>query len=103
MERHAHVRSVHYDDSDFVPELSDEWLTPIEVATRQRREQARSQEGVSQDGPAPQRALADNAPPQNPPSQRAPDSPSQRTSDPPPPPDEPVDPPFVDVLMDARS
>ena len=96
-----------YDDTDFVPKLSDEWLTPIEVATCQRQEQARRQEVVSQDGPAPQKALADDAPPQSAPFQRTPDSSSQRAPaqqralDPPPPLDEPVNPPFVDAFMDA--
>jgi hypothetical protein len=30
-----------YNDNDFVPELADEWLTPVELSHRQQREQAR--------------------------------------------------------------
>jgi hypothetical protein len=96
-----------YDDTDFVPELSDEWLTPVEVADRQRQEQAR-RDGASNDGPAPQRAPVDDEPPQrapspqapDAPSQRAPDAPSQKAPDPQAPPEAPVDLPFEDAFMD---
>jgi hypothetical protein len=93
-----------YDDSDFVPELSDEWLTPVEVAARQQLERSQRQAADPQDGRIP----SDREPPD---SQRAPDS-SDRNSDslqraPPQRAPTPVldpitdnDPPFVDSLME---
>jgi hypothetical protein len=85
-----------WDDADFVPDLADEWLTPVEVAAHQQQEQAQCQDGVSEDGPAPQRAPVPDEPPQ-----RAPDPPSQRALDPQPPPEAPVNLLFEDTFMDA--
>ncbi len=93
-----------YDDTDFVPELADEWLTPIEVTARQQLERAQRQ-ADPQDGrtpvPAPQRApdISDQDPtsPQRAPPQRAP---LQRAPIPVPDPVTDNDPPFVDSLME---
>ncbi len=100
-----------YDDTDFVPELADEWLDPMEVIARQQLEQSRRLDPASQDGrtpldrdpSAPQRAPdssdRDSDSPQRAPPQRAP---PQRAPTPPPSPvvDNDNDPPFVDSLME---
>jgi hypothetical protein len=79
-----------YDDSDFVPELNDEWLTPVEVANRKQREQTQRQGAApQQDGLTDHQQRAPPAPPDDEPAQRAPpappdDEPAQRA-----PPEEP--------------
>jgi hypothetical protein len=37
-----------YDDTNFVPDLDAEWLTPVELATRQQLEESRRQTGTTQ-------------------------------------------------------
>jgi hypothetical protein len=93
-----------YDDADFVPTLSDEWLTPVELSERQIDEQRRRSRPLDgddpQDGDVPQDGPpvvpdphfphfpddpADPPPPQRadpPSSQRA--RPSSQRADPPP-------------------
>ena len=66
-----------YDDEDFVPSLSDEWLTPVEQSQRQQQEQAQRGQQDDEDH--------DVLPPtvdEVPPSQRAPlpDEASPRTA-----------------------
>ena len=42
-----------YDDTDFVPELADEWLDPMEVIARQQLEHSPRLNPASQDGRTP--------------------------------------------------
>ena len=45
-----------FDDSEFFPELADEWLNPVNLARRQETELNHWNKEAYQDGAAPQRA-----------------------------------------------